>query len=80
MAAGLRHIALVRTAQKTQLPKLTSLLRVIHLLPSDGYFSGFAVLALSKYTTIVKDIIIFVNYNVRKIMFLLSNKSLFTFK
>jgi hypothetical protein len=56
MAAGPRYIASARTAEKTQLPKVTQLLRVMKLLPTNGCFSGSTVLALSKYAAILRQI------------------------
>jgi hypothetical protein len=44
MAAGLRYIVSARTAQKSQLPTITPLLRVTQPLLSNGCFSGSTVL------------------------------------
>jgi hypothetical protein len=53
MAAGPHYMASAWTAQKTLLPTVTPLLRVTHLLPINGCFSGSAVLVLSKYATVL---------------------------
>jgi hypothetical protein len=49
MAADPLHINLTRTAQKTPLRTVTSLLRVKQPLPSNGCLSGSKILALRKY-------------------------------
>jgi hypothetical protein len=53
MATGPYYIVSVRTAKKTPLSIVTLLLRVAQPLANNDCFSGFTVLALSKYATIL---------------------------
>jgi hypothetical protein len=69
MATGPRYIASARTARKTPLPTALLLLRACLLRPSRACLqsrslatavsAGFTVLALSKYTTILNNLVLF---------------------
>lgn len=52
MATGPRYIASEQAAQKTPFPTVVPLLHVTQPLPSNGCFSGFTVIASSKYAMI----------------------------
>jgi hypothetical protein len=56
--ATVRYVAPARTTQKTSLPTLIPLLRITEQLHRNGYFTGFTILALSKYATVFFIIIV----------------------